>query len=48
MTLAHRKKTDDGRALGSQDLACMRNTLFEERRTLHEAWAAFVKTGASA
>ena len=42
MVLAHRKKSDDGRALGSQDLAYMRTTLFEERRKLHDAWSAFV------
>ena len=42
MVLAHRKKSDDGRALGSQDLAYMRTTLFDERRKLHDAWAAFV------
>jgi integrase len=42
MVLAHRKKSDDGRALGSQDLAYMRTTLFEERRKLHDAWATFV------
>jgi integrase len=42
MFLAHRKKSDDGRALGSQDLAYMRTTLFDERRKLHDTWAAFV------
>jgi integrase len=42
LALAHRKKTDDGRALGSQDLVYMRNTLFDDRRKLHDAWAAFV------
>jgi len=42
MFLAHRKKSDDGRALGSQDLAYMRTTLFEERRKLHDAWVTFV------
>jgi integrase len=47
LALAHRKKSDDGRALGSQDTAYMRATLFDERRALHEAWAAFVIGGAN-
>jgi hypothetical protein len=41
--LAHRKADDNGRALGSQDIAYMRATLFEERRALHEAWVAYVQ-----
>jgi integrase len=45
MVLAHRKKSDDGRALGSQDLAYMRTTLFDERRKLHDAWTTFVMGG---
>ena len=45
LALAHRKKSDDGKALGNQDTAYMRNTLFDERRNLHDAWAAFVKSG---
>jgi integrase len=40
--LAHRKADDNGRSLGSQDIAYMRATLFEERRALHEAWVAYV------
>jgi hypothetical protein len=45
MMLAHRKKDDKGHALGSQDTAYMRATLFEERRNLHDAWAALVMSG---
>lgn len=45
MALAHRKKTDNGRALGSQDSAYMRATLFDERRILHDAWSAFAAAG---
>jgi len=45
MMLAHRKKDDKGHALGSQDTAYMRATLFEERRNLHDAWAALVISG---
>jgi hypothetical protein len=40
--LAHRKADDNARSLGSQDVAYMRATLFEERRALHVAWAAYV------
>ena len=45
--LAHRKADDNGRSLGSQDIAYMRATLFEERRALHEACVAYVTTGVS-
>jgi integrase len=41
-SLAHRKKGENGRALGSQDAAYMRATLYAERKTLMEKWAAFV------
>lgn len=40
--LAHRKKSDDGKALGNQDTAYMRATFFDERRALHDAWANHV------
>jgi integrase len=40
--LAHRKKNDDGRALGSQDSVYMRATLYLERKTLMAQWAGFV------
>jgi integrase len=45
MMLAHRKKTDDGKALGSQDTTYMRATLFDERRALHQAWADYATGG---
>jgi integrase len=45
LALAHRKKSDSGQALGNQDTAYMRATLFDERRKLHDAWAALVISG---
>ena len=44
LMLAHRKKDDNGKALGPQDNAYMRATRFDERRKLHDAWALFAAT----
>jgi integrase len=40
--LAHRKKGENGHALGSQDTAYMRATLYPARKLLMDEWAAFV------
>jgi hypothetical protein len=40
--IAHGKKDDNGRALGSQDTAYMRATLYDQRRPLMDQWSAFV------
>jgi integrase len=40
--LAHGKKGDNGRALGSQDTAYMRATLYSERKALMDEWGEYV------